>query len=213
MANTQNKCKLCLKRILGHHTTAKCTSCNFPWHAKCLPNFSDDDLTYARTPSNHWACPQCLSELFPFTDIENITSFNEAVNNPINLIIDIETLDTMIYDPFDTTDNERDGALSDIDPDQNYLREINGKAIADCKYYYTSTQMGTITEQNNNASISMLHLNIRSIPKNLDTFLATLHSSSLEVDLLTFSETWLKPANADCYGIQGYSHEYLTREN
>ena len=58
--------------------------------------------------------------------------------------------------------------------------------------------------------MSIFHLNIRSIPKNLNTLIPTLHSSGLNFDILVFSETWLKPSNADAYGITGYSHEFIT---
>ena len=54
-------------------------------------------------------------------------------------------------------------------------------------------------------------MNIRSIPKNLDTFSATLSSANMNIDILGFTETWLSPATADCYKISGYTHEYITR--
>jgi exonuclease III len=139
-------------------------------------------------------------------------SLEQAILNPINSTIDLETLNAMVFDPFESMDDEGEGVLGDIDPDQNFLREISGKALNNCKYYYSSTQMTDIIEANKNGSLSILHLNIRSTPTNLDTFIATLHSSSMEIDLITFSETWLKSSNADYHGIQGYTHEYLTRE-
>jgi hypothetical protein len=118
----------------------------------------------------------------------------------------------MVFDPFETMEDEGEGVLGDIDPDQNYLREIRGKALSNCKYYYSSNQMTDIAEANKNSSLSMLHLNIRSSPKNLDTLVATLHSSDMDIDLITLSETWLKSYNADLHGIAGYAHEFTTRE-
>jgi exonuclease III len=212
MANTRPKCTSCLKRILTHAKSAACSLCNTSWQFKCLPNYSTDDLTYANCPSNNWTCPHCLKDYFPFFDIDDNISLEQAILNPINSIIDLESLNAMVFDPFDSMEDEGEGVLGDIDPDQNYLREIRGKALNKCKYYYSSNQMSDIVEANKNSSLSMLHLNIRSTPKNLDTFVATLHSSAMEIDLITLSETWLKSSNADLHGIEGYAHEYLTRE-
>jgi exonuclease III len=163
--------------------------------------------------TRHWTCPLCLVDIFPFAGIENIASFNQAIHNPINSTIDFDTLENMVYDPFDSVGNEGEGALGDVDPDHNFLNEIRGKAISSCKYYYTSEHIHDIHDTNKDSTIAMLHLNIRSIPKNLDTFKTTLYSSQLKFDLLTFSETWLKESNADAHGIQGYNHEFITREN
>jgi hypothetical protein len=213
MANCQMRCKLCSKRILVHDKCTKCTICSKQWHEKCLPNYSKEDFEYTTNILNSWTCPHCLIDLFPFTEIDSIASLSQAINNPINCTVDIGILNDMIYDPFETIDNEVDGKLNDIDPDQNFLREIRGKAILNCKYYYSSIQIEEINENSKNSNKAMMHLNIRSIPKNLDTFLSTLHASNMKMDLISFTETWLKTENAECYGIPGYNHEYLTRED
>jgi hypothetical protein len=49
--------------------------------------------------------------------------------------------------------------------------------------------------------------------KNVNTLIPNLHSTGIKYDLLGFCETWLKPSNVDCYGIQGYTHEYLTTDD
>jgi hypothetical protein len=213
MANLQQKCKLCKKRIMTHNNTVNCSSCNTRWHAKCLPIYSANDIQYAKNPLNNWTCPHCLRELFPFNDIANDTDFLQAVTNPISNIIDIETLESMIYDPFDANNNDEEGFLSDIDPDKNFLGDIRGTAISKCKYYYNIEHMENALEYTKNSSLSMLHLNIRSLPKNIDSLMATIRTTSIAFDILGFTETWLKPANADCHGIQGYTHEFSTRDD
>jgi hypothetical protein len=213
MANYQLRCKLCSKRILDHDKCTKCTICNSHWHEKCLPNYTREDFEYAKNIINSWTCPHCLIDLFPFTEIDSIASLSQAINNPINCAVDIDLLNNMIYDPFESLDNQEEGIFNDIDPDQNFLREIRGKAITNCKYYHSSNQLEEINENSQNYNIAMMHLNIRSIPKNLDTFLSTLHASNMKMDIITFTETWLKNGNASCYGIPGFSHEYLIRQD
>jgi hypothetical protein len=212
MTNTLSRCKLCDKRILSHEKTVECSTCKGPWHNKCLPNYSEGDILHASTPLSHWSCPLCLKEFFPFSILENDTSFNQDLIHPHNPYIEIAALEKMVYDPFSSDDNVDDIVLSDIDPDQNFLGSIRDKATTSCNYYYTSSQLDKILDLNTNAMTSMLHMNIRSIPKNLDLLIATLQASSMEIDLIGVTETWLKPDNADSYGIQGYTHEYLTRD-
>jgi hypothetical protein len=95
---------------------------------------------------------------------------------------------------------------------QNFLNDVRGNILKNCKYYHSTEQTETLNGNRNPNTNSYLHLNIRSIPKNLDTFITTLHSINMEMDVIAFTETWLKASNADCYGMNGYTHEYITRE-
>jgi hypothetical protein len=181
--------------------------CLLSWHRKCLPNFNTQDYEYAADPSNGWTCPSCLVEIFPYNGIEDNYAFTQAIINPKHSAIDINILNTMVYDPFEANDNDNEGILNDIDPDQNFLNEIIGNSIKNCKYYHTSDQLGNLRSHRQEQSTSYLHLNIRSIPKNVDTFITTLHTSNMSMDILAFTETWLKTSNADCFGINGYTHQ------
>ena len=73
--------------------------------------------------------------------------------------------------------------------------------------------MESLADASHKPKTTFLHLNIRSIPKNLDNFIATMHASKMDLDIIVFSETWLKPSNANCYGIIGFDHEFSTREH
>ena len=56
-------------------------------------------------------------------------------------------------------------------------------------------------------------MNIRSIPKNLDSLKILLESLNCNFSVIGFSETWLTPSNYDCYGISNYQHFHITRKN
>jgi hypothetical protein len=213
MDNTNNRCILCNKRVLAHARKVKCSTCLSLWHSKCLPNYSTSDLDYATNQDNNWSCPQCLLNIFPFNSIEDNDSFIHAVSNPINLTIDIESLESMVYDPFNSNDDIGEGILNDIDPDLNFMGNIRGHALQNSKYYFSSTHMESLADASHKPKTTFLHLNIRSIPKNLDNFIATMHTSKMDLDIIVFSETWLKPSNANCYGIIGFDHEFSTREH
>ena len=62
----------------------------------------------------------------------------------------------------------------------------------------------------NRNSLSILHMNIRSISKNYDNFVASLDSINLKFDVIAISESWLKDSTADIY-FPGYSSYHSTR--
>ena len=47
-----------------------------------------------------------------------------TINNDNNIAIYIDLLQTMVNDPLDNTMGEGTGILDDIDPDNNYLNEL-----------------------------------------------------------------------------------------
>jgi hypothetical protein len=173
--------------------------------------YSATDIEYASDEANNWSCPPCLEHFFPFHCIDYNTSILEVINNPVNVTFDLETLESMVFDPLNLNDNDSEGILSDLDPDQNFINEIRNTPIHNCKYHYSSSILTRPNGINTNEQISIFHLNIRSIPKNLNMLIPTLHSSGLTFDVLGFTETWLRPNNADCFGIPGYTHTFLTR--
>ena len=137
-ANAKSVCNVCLKKVMAHAKTLKCSLCFCLSHNKCLPNYSDADIDHAKDFKNCWTCPNCLSEIFPFNCIENSSNFLDSISNPINKIPDILQLQNMVYDPFQTNDDDGEGVLGDVDPDQNFLNEIRGSLIQNCKYYYNT---------------------------------------------------------------------------
>lgn len=61
-------------------------------------------------------------------------------------------------------------------------------------------------------TFSRLHANIRSIPRNLDNFEKYIASLDIHFSLIALSETWLKPENEHCYGLEGYTAEHNVRK-
>ena len=216
MAQEQNNpscCNLCLKRIIRHEKTIKCSFGNHFSHVNCLPLYSPSDIAYARNNDSHWSCPSCLSSIFPFNNIEENEIFENIINNGTLLQLDPNQVSQLIYDPFGDLEEEDEGGLDDIDPDQNFLSELGGNIISNCKYHYIDTLHSTITPDHKNIDMALMHLNIRSVHKNFGNFIPFLHTSEIKFDYIALTETWLCTDNADSYGIPGFHHEYLTRSN
>ena len=62
-------------------------------------------------------------------------------------------------------------------------------------------------------AISLLHLNIKSIPANFTSFLSYINNLNHDFSVIGLPETYLKQGNITAYGIDGYSHTDLTSSN
>ena len=205
-------CKLCSKRVRDPDKSVKCSLCLHLIHIPCLPTYLNTDVDYANSPTNNWSCTKCLELIFPFNIIENSESFYDNINSNSHNPYDTDIIDNMIFDPFSTDDDDGEGPMGDVDPDQNFLNEVRGNIIKGCNYHHGTTLYEEIKSNSEQIDLSICHLNIRSLPKNLDIFNTTLAASNSNFNLLAFTETWLTPSNVDAHGIKGYSHEYLIRD-
>ena len=66
---------------------------------------------------------------------------------------------------------------------------------------------------NNKNPFSLIHLNIRSIPKNLSQFTSYSNNIHHKFTVIGFTETWLTKYNSTAYNIEDYQHYSLTREH
>ena len=69
-----------------------------------------------------------------------------------------------------------------------------------------------ITNSNSN-KLSILNINIRSVPKNFNMLLSLLSISKIQYTVIVLTETWLKDSDDSLYNITGYSHISLNRKN
>ena len=200
MATTDNNCilcNICKKRINNHDKYVICTLCQQSSHIPCLPTYSDQDIEYAKCTSNNWSCPTCLGSIFPYNLIEHTPIFYETINTTIHGTYDISALQNMVFDPFSDDDDDDRGVLGDVDPDQNFLNEVRGTIIHGCNYYYGTKLHSELKDKIEEIDFSVCHLNIRSLPKNIDSFNSTLFASGMTFNILAFTETWLTPTNVE----------------
>ena len=87
--------------------------------------------------------------------------------------------------------------LSDIDP------EIHNNNCTDTSYYSENT-FNNVFKQSN--ELSILHLNIRSIPANFSQFRAQLDTLSINFKIIALSETAINNHHT-CYNMPGYTVE------
>ena len=94
-----------------------------------------------------------------------------------------------------------------IDPDKNYFNELG--SYTKCKYYleagYNKKLQGLNLSKDN---CSFIHLNIRSMMKNMSQFENYLQNIHHKFTFIGLSETWINEGTADLFSINGYLCEH-----
>ena len=100
-------------------------------------------------------------------------------------------------------------AMPNIDPDCNLLTTDN---FANTKYYLEN-DINDVIKRNNlsEEEFSLMHLNIRNLPKNIGKFSDFLLVIDNRFSFIGLSETWLNNDNIDPYELPGYKSIHLTR--
>jgi len=207
-------CNICLRHVLRHSYHLSCTACKETVHLNCLPCVSKDDPLYTDRHVNSYYCSSCLKENFAFNSLDDdefILALSEMWTNQSTIPFDILCNQELIFSPFDLNENFKN-PLHDIDPDIQFYNEHLMGSLQSCNYYLENTFNQKIEECTNisNDSFSMLHVNIRSAPKNLGSLENYLNALNHSFTAIGLSETWLKEYNADRYVLEGYRaiHNY-----
>ena len=103
-----------------------------------------------------------------------------------------------------------DANTVDLDPDLNFDREGSTDCITK---YYVESEINEIVKQNTdyNTGFSLMHLNIRSSPKNLDKLSNYLAMLDVHFSVVGLSETWLNSDTLGLYELDGYKSIHLAR--
>ena len=177
-----------------------------------------DDSIYIDRDNNNWLCTKCTSHIFPFyhydEDVEFIHTLAECWENELNIIKYSDNYKNQLFMPFEYSEADFKHLL-DFHPDINFYQNLNSNRINKCDYYYEDSMNKKCKELDiNKHHLSfLLHNNIHSIPHNLDHFNQFLNGLDIDFSILAFSETWLKPHNEHCYGVNGYNAGYNSRLN
>lgn len=110
------------------------------------------------------------------------------------------------YNPIHFAGND---GISSIDPDHYFDTYSNNS----CNYYDESEFNSHINNIKQHNSLSMLHTNIRSLPKQHTYFLAYLSCLNILFSFIGLAETWTTSSNCNLYNIHGYNSESLYRSS
>ena len=159
----------------------------------------------------------CTNDIFPFNGTDEDDDFLETLAElqetepliPLNILMD----QNKIFNPFELNEG-LDLPLIDSDPDVQFYNSQCNNSLHSCDYYLEDSFNKKISDLNlSSGCLSMFHMNIRSIVKNLSKFDLYLKNLNHDFPIIALSETWLKDHNCDRYGIEGYNAEHNCRPN
>lgn len=210
-------CYICNSRILRHSYHLNCHFCTKVAHLRCLPNISRTDSIYLERSNNQWMCTQCTAYEFPFNQLDNNDEFMHVLSNNWESIkyFPFGEISELCLNPFELNDDPSNSPGFDIDPDLQYFNDTTClHNVSHCDYYLANTfnkkcDQLCISE----SCMSLIHINIRSIHKNIDAISDYLETLNVKFTIIGMSETWLHENNAHCYSIDGYNHFYQHRLN
>ena len=202
-------CNICNKKVSNYMQKVLCVCCLKFIHKNCTLLTDTEFKTMMQSNYIHWSCRICNDTLFAFNHIEDEQLFQRCL---FDLNLDFMNSNRfpnsdLIIDPFELNDDNDNIPLSDVDPDMAYYNETHHMIYACSDYFDEFTFNKSVKKQfENKESFSLLHLNIRSIPKNLTNMLCYLENIKLDFDIIGISENWLDDYNNDLYCIEGYEH-------
>ena len=211
---SQSTCPVCNKKVSPHMYKIKCSLCSNFVHRNCT-SFSKDELNnLVLSKYAHWSCRLCKEAHFAFNHFDDEDTFRRCVlelsldNTNSSLIFS----PSMLYNPFDLNDEEDYIPCADIDPDTEFYKSATYPMRSNSNYYNENSFNKSINKLfNNKRTFSLLHLNIRSIPANLSSFLHYHSNLNFDFDIIGITESWLTVNNNGVYSIDGYNHVSLVR--
>ena len=117
--------------------------------------------------------------------------FNNVLNHDFELYDSQNDNSSPVQDTELNEDRIDYSELAYIDPDRNFLTSTKDN---ECLYYNDLSFNESSPKQNN---FSVYHVNIRSIPRNLDQLTFYLNNLHHTFSVIAISENWLTPFNKD----------------
>ena len=103
-----------------------------------------------------------------------------------------------------------DDYWDDVDADVNHYGFDALHSFDEAHGYVADEFNALVTDYNlgNEKSLSLIHLNIRSLSRNFDCFVAELETLKIKFDIICISETWMHKNSPDLY-----FHDYVAHHN
>ena len=161
-------CPICSQRILNHAHRLEFCTCYVLSHMKCITLAPDEQQSLYQY-QKEWLCKSCRSTIFQFNNSAIDKDFIAAVNS-IDKTATLNDSD-IIFHPFQINDTDHISPLCEIDPDPHCYNSIDFHLSKCNNYEETSFVQIAPNMANLSQSLSLCHLNIRSIKKNLSNFI------------------------------------------
>lgn len=122
-------------------------------------------------------------------------------------LIKLDDHDKMGLKTFEYTEHKPQDIENDIDPDNNFLNNINNNCC-----YYSDEQFNATVKIDHNFSI--IHFNSRSLYANFKKITKYLEQFKKPFNIIAISETWItSEKGVDDLQMNGYELNYMCRKN
>jgi hypothetical protein len=195
MADKKNYCSVCTRRVLDCQKAIYCDICCTWVHLKCTLLDNDEYLRISDL-TDDWYCLKCTLDIFPFNNIQDDIEFTDCLYcynrfNSVSASVIKNSAQFRISSKFNLNQN-------DIDPDKHFYNcQVSGD-----KYYLEDDFNDMAID---NSRFSVLHINARSLKKNIDNIKLYLSMLNHSFSVIAISETWETLDNAIYFSLPGYS--------
>ena len=188
---------------MNHDLKLKCFSCHHSYHLKCITSIDRNDSIYINRDAEPWLCIECSTSILPFNHYFDDDDFIKALHEEY----DINLNDcNKLFNVLDLSVTES-SPLYDIDPDVHYYKTASLLHNTECKYFTESRFNNECSDKNvDDSCFSIIHVNIRSLPRNIDSLKQYFLMLRHRFKVIAISENWLTKNNFDLYGLEGYTH-------
>ena len=132
-------------------------------------------------------------------ELQNLFSHDISNDMNVNNRINFSMLDSATELHFIENDDDVFETQWNTDPDKNFLIDSNNKCIY-VQHKTLNDCLTTLKPQD----LTMMEVNIRSLPKNHDSLKMLLNSVQDKIHIITVVETWLTKSTVDHYELEGY---------
>ena len=217
MAASKYCCNICTRKVLSHANQLKCSACDCYVHLRCLHQVNEMDDLHVHKDFNIWFCTECSQSMFPFNhfmdDKDFLIALEENLCTEPSIPFEFLSNNDKIFTPFDFND-ESSSPLTEVDPDIQFYNDQCNQRLSSCDYMLEDAFNDRISNLNvANNGFSIMHTNIRSIPKNLSKLRNYLSNLAYEFSVIALSESWIKEHSVERYEIEGYRsvHNFRNR--
>ena len=206
-------CKLWKRKINQSAKRVDCDICRNTYHVLCVPGVNKYDNFCNEITKIKWTCTLCIQSILPFCHIVEDDEFLMCLseNWPVSYNTDLDKLRLKTFNPFELNNDCYNCPLFNTDPDFHYYNLVCS-TLSTCDYFLEDQFNMKCQELSlTSKCFSMMHGNIRSIPKNFQNFELFMSNLDIKFTVMAFTETWLNYENVGLYNIEGYNMETAYR--
>ena len=200
-------CKVCKSRFLSHSKHVLCNVCGNKYHLNCISLVPEEQYLISNNASV-WMCKECHQSIFPFNWLDD-EEFTTMINDNERQLNNLYDTDEDMFKIFDNVEDNMALPTYDLDPDLNFYQDYVPNLNLNCRYF-TEGSFNSAYDQMNRKNVtnavSLCHINIRSIAKNLKHFEYFLAGLKHDFTFIGITETWLTNYNDDLYTLTGYNN-------